>query len=81
MMILNDIDLILLHVLYIIPSSVDLVISCLGLHWTNDLPGAMIQVNFLIQIHVAIHVLIAFICISLHCFLLVSQKDRQMMLH
>ncbi|XP_040940252.1 putative methyltransferase At1g22800, mitochondrial isoform X3 [Gossypium hirsutum] len=22
---------------------VDLVISCLGLHWTNDLPGAMIQ--------------------------------------
>ncbi|OIT34244.1 putative methyltransferase [Nicotiana attenuata] len=25
-------------------NSVDLVISCLGLHWTNDLPGAMIQV-------------------------------------
>ncbi|XP_022141744.1 putative methyltransferase At1g22800 [Momordica charantia] len=24
-------------------SSVDLVISCLGLHWTNDLPGAVIQ--------------------------------------
>ncbi|KOM42922.1 hypothetical protein LR48_Vigan05g052600 [Vigna angularis] len=24
-------------------SSVDLVVSCLGLHWTNDLPGAMIQ--------------------------------------
>ncbi|XVF30153.1 hypothetical protein REPUB_Repub16aG0032700 [Reevesia pubescens] len=24
-------------------SSLDLVISCLGLHWTNDLPGAMIQ--------------------------------------
>ncbi|XP_038889820.1 putative methyltransferase At1g22800, mitochondrial [Benincasa hispida] len=24
-------------------SSVDLIISCLGLHWTNDLPGAMIQ--------------------------------------
>ncbi|KAK6246659.1 hypothetical protein SCA6_009749 [Theobroma cacao] len=24
-------------------SSVELVISCLGLHWTNDLPGAMIQ--------------------------------------
>ncbi|KAL3356146.1 hypothetical protein AABB24_017023 [Solanum stoloniferum] len=24
-------------------NSVDLVISCLGLHWTNDLPGAMIQ--------------------------------------
>lgn len=25
-------------------SSLDLVISSLGLHWTNDLPGAMIQV-------------------------------------
>ncbi|KAL6641740.1 hypothetical protein ACP70R_019921 [Stipagrostis hirtigluma subsp. patula] len=24
-------------------SSQDLIISCLGLHWTNDLPGAMIQ--------------------------------------
>ncbi|XP_078434732.1 S-adenosyl-L-methionine-dependent methyltransferases superfamily protein isoform X1 [Wolffia australiana] len=24
-------------------NSVDLIISCLGLHWTNDLPGAMIQ--------------------------------------
>ncbi|KAM0940746.1 putative malonyl-[acyl-carrier protein] O-methyltransferase [Dioscorea sansibarensis] len=24
-------------------NSLDLVISCLGLHWTNDLPGAMIQ--------------------------------------
>ncbi|KAF3447418.1 hypothetical protein FNV43_RR12604 [Rhamnella rubrinervis] len=24
-------------------SSLDLIISCLGLHWTNDLPGAMIQ--------------------------------------
>ncbi|XP_052201049.1 putative methyltransferase At1g22800, mitochondrial isoform X3 [Diospyros lotus] len=24
-------------------SSLDLVISCLGLHWINDLPGAMIQ--------------------------------------
>lgn len=27
-------------------NSVDLVISCLGLHWTNDLPGAMIQIGF-----------------------------------
>ncbi|RZR83642.1 hypothetical protein BHM03_00010317 [Ensete ventricosum] len=27
-------------------SSLDLVISCLGLHWTNDLPGAMIQNPF-----------------------------------
>ncbi|WRX30926.1 hypothetical protein QQP08_023413 [Theobroma cacao] len=26
-------------------NSVELVISCLGLHWTNDLPGAMIQVR------------------------------------
>lgn len=26
-------------------SSLDLVVSCLGLHWTNDLPGAMIQVS------------------------------------
>lgn len=24
-------------------NSLDMVISCLGLHWTNDLPGAMIQ--------------------------------------
>ncbi|XP_049934880.1 putative methyltransferase At1g22800, mitochondrial isoform X5 [Nymphaea colorata] len=24
-------------------SSLDLIVSCLGLHWTNDLPGAMIQ--------------------------------------
>lgn len=24
-------------------NSIDLAISCLGLHWTNDLPGAMIQ--------------------------------------
>lgn len=29
---------------YFFFSSLDLVISCLGLHWTNDLPGAMIQV-------------------------------------
>ncbi|GLI61911.1 hypothetical protein VaNZ11_004434 [Volvox africanus] len=25
------------------PSSVNLIISCLGLHWANDLPGAMAQ--------------------------------------
>eukprot|EP00252_Welwitschia_mirabilis_P025005 TRINITY_DN7655_c0_g1_i3.p1 TRINITY_DN7655_c0_g1~~TRINITY_DN7655_c0_g1_i3.p1 ORF type:complete len:273 (+),score=48.48 TRINITY_DN7655_c0_g1_i3:93-911(+) len=25
------------------PRSLDLVISCMGLHWANDLPGAMIQ--------------------------------------
>ncbi|EFJ50103.1 hypothetical protein VOLCADRAFT_58666, partial [Volvox carteri f. nagariensis] len=25
------------------PNSVDLIISCLGLHWANDLPGAMAQ--------------------------------------
>ncbi|RWV91887.1 hypothetical protein GW17_00045786 [Ensete ventricosum] len=29
----------------LVPYSLDLVISCLGLHWTNDLPGAMIQVR------------------------------------
>ncbi|KAL2320308.1 hypothetical protein Fmac_029277 [Flemingia macrophylla] len=26
-------------------SFVDLVVSCLGLHWTNDMPGAMIHVS------------------------------------
>ena len=25
--------------------SVDLVLACLGLHWVNDLPGAMLQVR------------------------------------
>ncbi|XP_010521101.1 PREDICTED: putative methyltransferase At1g22800 [Tarenaya hassleriana] len=30
-------------------SSVDLIISCLGLHWTNDLPGAMIQCNLALK--------------------------------
>ncbi|KAF7824974.1 putative methyltransferase At1g22800 [Senna tora] len=30
-------------------SSVDLVISCLGLHWTNDLPGAMIQAKLALK--------------------------------
>jgi len=27
------------------PESVDLVLSCLSLHWTNDLVGALIQIN------------------------------------
>lgn len=27
------------------PGSLDLVLSCLGLHWVNDLPGAMIQMR------------------------------------
>lgn len=27
------------------PNSFDLVISCLSLHWVNDLPGALIQIN------------------------------------
>lgn len=27
------------------PQSVDLVISCLNLHWTNDIVGALIQIN------------------------------------
>ncbi|CAN1761199.1 Putative methyltransferase At1g22800, mitochondrial [Linum perenne] len=30
-------------------SSLDLVISCLGLHWTNDLPGAMIQAKLALK--------------------------------
>ena len=29
----------------IAPESVDLVLSCLSLHWTNDLVGALIQIN------------------------------------
>ncbi|KAH1223050.1 putative methyltransferase, mitochondrial [Glycine max] len=33
------------HFLVADEDSVDLVVSCLGLHWTNDLPGAMIQVR------------------------------------
>ena len=27
----------------VVHGSVDLVVSCLGLHWLNDLPGAMVQ--------------------------------------
>ncbi|KAL5658862.1 hypothetical protein ACJX0J_032025, partial [Zea mays] len=30
-------------------SSQDLIMSCLGLHWTNDLPGAMIQCRLALQ--------------------------------
>ncbi|CAL9099941.1 unnamed protein product [Musa textilis] len=30
-------------------NSLDLVISCLGLHWTNDLPGAMIQARLALR--------------------------------
>ena len=55
-MILFHVTLILFHVTlfcfglflliyWFVCSSVDLVVSCLGLHWTNDLPGAMIQVT------------------------------------
>ncbi|WP_440958994.1 methyltransferase domain-containing protein [Oceanicaulis sp. LC35] len=29
----------------IAPQSVDMVISCLNLHWTNDIVGALIQIN------------------------------------
>lgn len=29
--------------------SVDLVLSCLGLHWTNDLVGALIQINYALK--------------------------------
>ncbi|MFN4088143.1 MAG: methyltransferase domain-containing protein [Alphaproteobacteria bacterium] len=27
------------------PASLDLVVSCLGLHWVNDLPGTLVQVR------------------------------------
>jgi SAM-dependent methyltransferase len=27
------------------PASFDLVVSCLGLHWVNDLPGALVQIR------------------------------------
>lgn len=27
------------------PGSLDLVLSCLGLHWVNDLPGALLQIR------------------------------------
>ncbi|PWZ31716.1 putative methyltransferase [Zea mays] len=30
-------------------SSHDLIMSCLGLHWTDDLPGAMIQCRLALQ--------------------------------
>lgn len=49
----------LFHSVFDPSSSLDLVISCLGLHWTNDLPGAMIQV-----------LLIIFLC-SFSCTLLI----------
>ena len=29
--------------------SVDLIVSCLGLHWTNDLVGALIQINYALK--------------------------------
>lgn len=31
------------------PGSVDLVVSCLSLHWVNDLPGALIQINRILK--------------------------------
>ncbi|XP_050253274.1 putative methyltransferase At1g22800, mitochondrial isoform X2 [Quercus robur] len=33
-------------------SSVDVVLSCLGLHWTNDLPGSMIQISIEARWHI-----------------------------
>ncbi len=27
------------------PGSLDLILSCLGLHWVNDLPGALVQIR------------------------------------
>jgi len=31
------------------PGSLDLVVSCLGLHWVNDLPGALAQVRYALK--------------------------------
>ncbi len=31
------------------PASFDLVFSCLDLHWVNDLPGALIQINSILR--------------------------------
>ena len=31
------------------PGSFDLVISCLGLQWVNDLPGSLLQINHLLR--------------------------------
>ncbi|KAG8763589.1 hypothetical protein FRC11_001158, partial [Ceratobasidium sp. 423] len=33
----------------ILPNSQDAVMSCLGLHWVNDLPGALIQIREALQ--------------------------------
>ena len=30
-------------------NSVDLVVSCMSLHWTNDLPGTLIQINRMLK--------------------------------
>mgnify|MGYP006276208807 CR=1 FL=1 len=37
------------EVLPIKEGSVDLVLSCLSLHWTNDLVGALIQINYALK--------------------------------
>jgi SAM-dependent methyltransferase len=37
------------ELLPIAPNSVDLVVSCLSLHWVNDLPGALIQANRILR--------------------------------
>ena len=37
------------EVLPIKEASVDLVLSCLSLHWTNDLVGALIQINYALK--------------------------------
>lgn len=31
------------------PGSLDLVVSCLGLHWVNDLPGALAQIRYALK--------------------------------
>lgn len=37
------------EVLPVREASVDLVLSCLSLHWTNDLVGALIQINYALK--------------------------------
>ncbi|KAL2336698.1 hypothetical protein Fmac_011144 [Flemingia macrophylla] len=49
-------------------SSVDLVVSCLGLHWTNDLLGAMIQVSISL-------VFIGLVCVQVGSILMVCPRE------
>ncbi|KAL2347481.1 hypothetical protein Fmac_001481 [Flemingia macrophylla] len=48
--------------------SVDLVVSCLGQHWTNDLPGAMIQISISL-------VFIYLVCVQVGSILMVCPRE------